>query len=136
MIYYDSCIFSCDKPFKPYLKIKCGMDNIPIENHPLSNLYWMSKMHKIPIKASFTIASPKLSIKSLARTITSKIRLFSREIQTYNDKCRFFTGANTLWVVQNNKPVTDAMNGELMQLYTKLPHNKLLMLLNSLIDFY
>ena len=31
-------------------------------------------------------------------------------MQTYNDKCRFFTGANTFWIVQNNKPVMDAMN--------------------------
>ena len=52
------------------------------------------------------------------------------------------------WVVQNNKPVIDAMNGpnkrrnansastfDFSSLYTKLPHNKLLMVLNSFIDF-
>ena len=109
----------------------------------------MPKMHKHPIKARFIIASPKSSIKPLARTITSISRLFFfREIQTYNDKCRFFTGVNTFWVVQNNKPVIDAMNGlnkrrkatsvltfDFSTLYTKLPHNKLLMVLNSFIDF-
>ena len=130
------------------LKIKFGIDNIPIENHRLSNMYCMPKMHKNPIKARFIIASPKSSIKPLARTITSVFRLFFRQIQTYNDKCRFFTGVNTFWVVQNNKPVIDAMNGlnkrrkatsvstfDFSTLYTKLPHNKLLMVLNSLIDF-
>ena len=74
--------------------------------------------------------------------------MFFRQIQTYNDKCRFFTGVNTFWVVQNNKSVIDAMNGlnkrrkatsvsafEFSTLYTELPHNKLLMVLNSLIDF-
>ena len=74
--------------------------------------------------------------------------MFFGRIQTYSDKCRFFTAANTFWVVQNNKPVTDAMNGlnkrrkatsvstfDLSNLYSKLPHNKLLMVLNSLIDF-
>ena len=65
----------------------------------------MPKMHKNPIKARFIISS----IKPLARTITSIFRLFFRQIQTYNDKCRFFTGVNTFWVVQNNKPKTDAM---------------------------
>ena len=46
------------------LKIKFGIDNIPIENHQLPNLYWMpKKMHKNPIKARFIIASPKCSIK-------------------------------------------------------------------------
>ena len=93
------------------LKIKFGIDNISIENHQLPNMYWMPKMHKNPIKARFIIASPKSSIKPLARTITSIFRLFFRQIQTCNDKCRFFTDVNTFWVVQNNKPVIDAMNG-------------------------
>ena len=60
----------------------------------------------------------------------------------------FFTGVNTFWVVQNNNPVIDAMNGlnkrrkatfvssfDFSTLYTKLPHNKLLMVLNNVIDF-
>ena len=67
-------------------------------------------------------------------------RLFFRQIQTCNDKCRFFVGVNTFWVVQNNRPVIDAMNGlnkrrkatsvsifDVSTLYTKLPHNRLLM---------
>ena len=91
--------------------IKFVIDNITIENHRLPNMYWMSKMHKIPIKTRFIIVSPKYSIKPLARTITSILRLLFRQIQTYNDKCRFFIGVNTFWVVQNNKPVIDAMNG-------------------------
>ena len=54
----------------------------------------------------------------------------------------------TFWVVRNNSQVTDAIN-ELTKcrkensittfgftiLYTKLPHSKLLMVLNNLIDF-
>ena len=93
------------------MKIKFGNDNIPIENHRLPNMYRMPKMHKNSIKARFITASPKCSIKPLARTITSIFRFCFRQIQTYNDKCRSFTGVNTFWVVQNNKPVTDAMNG-------------------------
>ena len=125
-----------------------SIDNIPLKNHRLPNMYWMPKMHKSPIKAIFIIASPKSSIKPLASTITSIFCLFFRQIQIYNDKCRFFTGVNTFWVVQNNKPVTDAMNGlnnqrkatsvstiDFSTFHTKLPHNKLLMVLNSLIDF-
>ena len=105
-------------------------------------------MHKNPIKARFIIASPKSSIKHLAGTIMSAFRLFFRQIQTYNDKCVCVTGVNTFLVVQNNKPVIDAMNGfnkqrkatsvstfDFSTLYTKLAHNKLPMVLNSLIDF-
>ena len=72
------------------LKIKFGIDHIPIENHRLPNMYWMPK-----IKARFIIASTKSSIKPLDRTITLVFRLFFRQIQTYNDKCKFFTGVNT-----------------------------------------
>ena len=91
------------------LKIKFCIDNIPIDNHRLPNMYWMLKMHKNPIKATFIVVSPKSSIKSLAKTITSIFRLCFRQIQTYNDKCRFFTGVNIFWEEQNNKPVIDAM---------------------------
>ena len=93
------------------LEIKFGIDNIPNKNHRLPNMYWTPKMHKSPIKARFVIASLKSSVKHLARTITSVFHLFFRQIQTYNDKGRFFTDVNTFWVVQNNKPVIDAMNG-------------------------
>ena len=58
------------------LKIKSGIDNIPIEIHRLPNTYWMSKIHKNPIKARFIIASPKSSIKPLARPITKLSGLF------------------------------------------------------------
>ena len=104
-------------------------------------------MHKNPTKARFIIASPKSSIKPLARTITSIFCLFFRQIQTYNDKCRFFTGVNTFWVVQNNKPVINAMNWlnkrrkatsvstfDFSTMYTKFAYNKLLIVLKSLID--
>ena len=130
------------------LKNKFGIDNIPIQNNRLSNMYWMPKMHKNPIKTRFIIASPKSSMKYLARTTTSIFRLFFRQIQTYNNNCRFFPGVNTFWVVQNNNPVIDANNGlnkqrkatsvsifDFSMLHTKLPHNKLLMVLDSLIDF-
>ena len=104
----------------------------------------MPNMYKNPIKARFIIASPKSSIKPLASTITSIFRLLSRQIQTYNHECRFFTSVNTFWVVQNNKQVTDAMNGlnkrrkatsvstiDFSTFYTELPQNKLLIVLNS-----
>ena len=64
------------------LKIKFGIDNIPIETNRFPNMYWMPKMHKNPIKARFIIASSKSSIKRLARTITSVFRLLFRQIET------------------------------------------------------
>ena len=68
------------------LEIKFGIEKILIEIRRLSNMYWMPKIHKYPIKATFITASPKSSINLLARTITSIFRLLFRQIQTYNDK--------------------------------------------------
>ena len=58
------------------LKNKLGLAKFDIENHCLPYMYWMPKMHKNPIKDRFIIASPKSSIKPLARTITSIFGLF------------------------------------------------------------
>ena len=52
-----------------HLKIKFGIDNIPIENNRLPDMYWMPKLHKNHIKARLIMVSPKSSIKSLVRTI-------------------------------------------------------------------
>ena len=93
------------------MKIKFGIDNTPVENHRLPNIYWMLKMYKNLVKARFIIAPPKSSLKPPARATTSIFRLFFRQIQTFNDKHRFFTGVNAFWVVQNNNPVINAMNG-------------------------
>ena len=92
------------------LKSKFGIDDVNIENHCLPHMYWLPKMHKSPIKARFIIASPKSSIKPLSRAITSAFCIFHRQIESYDDKCRFLSGVNTFWVVQNNKPITDAIN--------------------------
>ena len=84
-------------------------------------MYWLPKMHK----------------KTLLKL--DSLQIHYRLIQRYDD---------TFWVVQNNKPVIDAMNElnkrrkvtsvstfDFSNLYTELPHNKLLMVLNSQIDF-
>ena len=64
-----------DKNIKK-LKSKFGIDNIPIETDQLSNVYWIPKMHKNPIKARIIVVSPKFSIKPLVSTIRSVFHLF------------------------------------------------------------
>ena len=65
----------------------------------------MPKMHKNPIKGRFIIASPKSSIKPLARTITSTFRFFLDKYKPIMISAGFLQAFNTFWVVQNNKPV-------------------------------
>ena len=110
-------------------------------------MYWLPKMHS-PIKARFIIVSPKSSVNPLSQELHQFFDFFIDKIESYNDKCTFFSGLNTFWVVQNNKPITDAINKlnernkansisnfDFSTLYTKLPHNKLLMVLHHLIEF-
>ena len=74
--------------------------------------------------------------------------MFFKQIEAYNEKSKFFSGVNTFWVVQNNKPVTQSIKKlntrnqafsistfDFSTLYTKIPHNKLIKVLHSLIDF-
>ena len=45
------------------MKIKFGIENIPIENHRLLNMNSMPKMHKNPIITRFIVVSPRTSRK-------------------------------------------------------------------------
>ena len=126
------------------------MFNIKVndENKCLPSIYWLPKMHKNPIKSRFIIAAPICSIKPLSKSVTSIFKMFHQQIETYNKKCQFFTGVNTFWVTLNNQPVIRKMNKinlnkrakcittfDFSTLYTKIPHDKLLYVLNNLIDF-
>ena len=62
-------------------------------------------------------------MKLLASTITLISLLLFRQKQTYQDKCMFFTDINTVWVLQSNKSVIDAMNGLNKQTKAALSHN-------------
>ena len=118
------------------------------ENLCLPSVYWLPKMHKNPSKARFIIAAPKCSVKPLSKAINSIFKLFHQQIETYNKKCHFFTGVKTFWVALNNQPVIKTLNKinkhqrahsvttfDFSTLYTKIPHDKLLYVLNNLIDF-
>ena len=71
-----------------------------------------------------------------------------KQVERYNNKCRFFSGVNSFWTVLNNEPVIKQMKKlnerkmaetittfDFSTLYTKIPHNKLLKVLNVITDF-
>ena len=130
------------------LKSKFNIPNIDSDNSCLPTIYWLPKMHKVPSKARFIIAAPKCSIKPLSKAVTHIFKLFHKQIEAYNKKCQYFTGVNGFWVVQSNQKVTAKMKNinatgraksistfDFSTLYTKIPHDKLISVLNSLIDF-
>ena len=92
-----------------YIIYTFGTENVPIK-HRLPNMHRLPKIHKTPIRPRFIIASPKSSIRLLSQTIISAFRHFYRQLEPNNNKCGFFTGVNSFWVVQSNKPVLKAIN--------------------------
>ena len=58
----------------------------------------------------FVIASSKSVIKTLPQAITSALRPFYRQIEPYNNKCRFFPGVESFSVIQSNKQVLRTTN--------------------------
>ena len=73
----------------------------------LPTIYWIPKMHKTPVGERFIIASPKCSLKPLLKDITSILKLFQKQIESFHDKNRVWVGVSNFWIIQNNKPVVD-----------------------------
>ena len=132
---------------KNVLKNKFNLD-VSTENECLPHIYWLPKMHKTPCKFRFIIAAPKCSIKPLNKAITAILKLLFHQIQRYNEKSYFYSGVKTFWVVQNNEEILGSIRKlnkghrakrvstfDFSTLYTNIPHNKLIAVLNELIDF-
>ena len=122
--------------------------NIDHSMELLPTMYWIPKIHKDPIGFRFIVASPKCTVKHLSKDITSVFKLFHKQIQNYHRKRRFWSGINTFWVIQNNNPVINSLfkinkrkskkhisTFDFSTLYTKIPHDKLIYVLNQVIDF-
>ena len=105
-------------------------------------------MHKNLTKFRFIIAAPKYSIKPLSKSITSILKLFYSQIESYIKKSHFYSDVKIFWIVQNNEHAINSINklnsrkrGKCMstfdfsKLYTKIPHQKLISVLNELIGF-
>ena len=130
------------------IKTKFNINNVDSDNHCIPKMYWLPKMHKVPTKCRFIVAAPKCSIKPLTKAVTSAFKLFYGQIEAYNNKSRYFSGVNTFWVIQSSKQITKAIKQlnkrgyaksintfDFSTLYTKIPHDKLIFVLNSIIDF-
>ena len=124
--------------------------NITVEDSmsSLPDIYWTPKLHKNPVKCRLIIASKYCTVKHLSKSISSIFSLFSKQIETYNKKAYYNSGIKSYWIVQNRDPVIDAVKNSVSRrsakcvssfdfstLYTKIPHDKLIVVLNKIIDF-
>ena len=121
--------------------------NLPNNMQDLPAIYWIQKMHKNPISFGFIIASPVCSIKPLSKDVTSIFKLFYEKVERYHTKRKVWSGVKTFWTIQNNYPVISSINKlnkykaaksmsttDFATLYTKIPHDKLLYVLNEITD--
>ena len=72
----------------------------------LPSMYWISKLHKDPIAERF-IASPEWSIKPLLKYVTRILILLQNNVSNYHVRLRVWTNVSYVWVIQNNRPVTE-----------------------------
>ena len=134
------------KKNKVDLKNKFNIDVSEV-NETLPNIYWLPKLHKNPLKFRFIIAAPKCSLKPLSKAVTSVFRLFFNQTQRYHRKCSIYSSVKTFWVIQDNKEVLDSLEKlnkrgkaqcmttfDFSTLYTKIPHDKLISVLNEITD--
>ena len=111
-------------------------------------MYWTPKMHYTPSRARFIVSSAKCSTKPLSRVVSNTFKLIFNQIQNFHDKSKFYKNYNRFWVINNSKPLIDKLNVintkkkakeistfDFSTLYTKLPHNDLLRVLNHIVDF-
>ena len=85
----------------------------------------------------------------LLKDLTLIFKLCQGQVQSFNDKHRLWTGESGFWVIQNNTPLIDRigkinkrniaksiMTFHFSTLYTKIPHDLLILALNEIIDFF
>ena len=114
-------------------------------------MYWIPKMHKNQISFRFVLASPVCSIKPLSKDITLIFKLFYEKVERCHTKGKVWSGVKTFWTIQNNFPVISSIKAcqaankrnaaksmptfDFLTLYTKIPHDRLLHILNEITDF-
>ena len=83
-----------------------GIENVSVTKSSAGkHILGLVKVYKNLIKLIFMIVSSKSSIKSLSQAITRDFRFLYRQIEPYNNKCRFCISVTTFWLLQSNKTI-------------------------------
>ena len=128
----------------------CERFGLPLdeEQKTLPIMYWTPKMHYTPSRARFIVSSAKCSTKPISRVVSNAFKLIFNQIQNFHDMSKFYKNYNRFWVINNSKPLIERLDVintrkkakdistyDFSTLYTKLPHNDLIRVLNTHIDF-
>ena len=87
------------------------------------------------------------ALKPLLKALTVIVKFFD-QIESYHKKCQYFSGINSFFIIKSNNPIIDNLERlssrkkakslstfHFSALYTKIPHDKRLAVLNELVDF-
>ena len=123
-------------------------ENLDERSRTLPQIYWMPKMHYSPCRKRFIIASANCSTKPLSKIVAKIFKHIFNQIHNYHTKCTFYKNYNKFWVTQNSFPVLKKLDEinlkkkareistfDFSTLYTKLPHDDLILVLHAMIDF-
>ena len=126
---------------------KLGFKTLEI-NKTLPIMYWMPKMHYTPSRARFIVASAHCSTKPISQVASKLYKKIFQQIQSFHNKSYFYKNYNKFWVVQNSFPVIEKLESintkkkaksvstyDFSTLYTNLPHDDLVKVLDSTVDF-
>ena len=111
-------------------------------------MYLIPKLHKNPASFRFIIASKLCSTKKISRLVSHIFKTYFYQTENFHKNAKFLSIYNKFWVLQNSDLIIDSLNKinkkkriksitiyEFSILYTKLPHDKLVDKLSSIIDF-
>ena len=84
----------------------------------------------------------------MLKDLTCIFKLFQRQVESFNDKSKVWSGISGCLIIQNSNPVIDRIEKinnrnkavtistfDFATLYTKIPHKLLIDALNEVVDF-
>ena len=111
-------------------------------------MYWLLKMHKTPVDATFFVASNYCSTNPLSDTICKIFIMVFNTAESFHNKSFFYSGCKKFWAVQNSFPISTKLNKvnvkkkaksisrfDSTTLYTTILHKILLKVLSEIISF-
>ena len=109
-------------------------------------LYWISKLHKSPVKHRSIAGSSKCTTKQLSSLLTKILTVIKTGLEKYNSVKSSHTGVNNTWILPNStnllsslghlgvRKATFIQTFDFSTLYPSIPHDLLKPRMNNIIN--
>ena len=105
-------------------------------------------MHKTPVGFCSFITPKLCSTKKISKPVSRIFKLIYSQTENFHQNSKFLSRYNKLWVLYYSDPINDSSNKinkkkyaksitayDVLTIYNKIPHNKLIDKLSSISDF-